>query len=408
MLHIHFGAGRLGLGLVAPYFRTTGTELHILNRARSGIKATGDTALSAGRRNELLKKHPQKMYIIQPPGDERSGEDSGRENVHYDGFAAYDDASFEARMHAILDRSTAREAGVIVTASVLKPENYRAILKGLHVLALAHEGGRTGPLYLVACENTLLAQEVLDDGDLDDAVTDEIRSCVTCVPALVDRMCVGLEEDRSGAAPAVLVRAERFGSLKLQLAPETERLVALLNGSRVEFSRHVETEKQIKSWLLNGSHSLIALAAFSESEGNRDLMLNEFLGARPERLKFAESVMREMQDGVAAILKTDPRYASFVADVDPDEYLAGASQAILRRFLETRDPITRILARFQAPSANSLATIEAFSKRFADRVGGPLTAYQADHGVPPPASTQSVLSLVKLLANGTFIDTRHA
>ncbi len=43
MLHIHFGAGRLGLGLVAPFFQRPGSELHLLNRAVSGTNATGST-----------------------------------------------------------------------------------------------------------------------------------------------------------------------------------------------------------------------------------------------------------------------------------------------------------------------------------------------------------------------------
>lgn len=59
MMHLHFGTGRLGLGLVAPFFQTPGSQLHLLNRATSGTNATGATALSPERRNRLLQSHPE-------------------------------------------------------------------------------------------------------------------------------------------------------------------------------------------------------------------------------------------------------------------------------------------------------------------------------------------------------------
>ncbi len=34
------------------------------------------------------------------------------------------------------------------------------------------------------------------------------------------------------------------------------------------------TEKQLKSWLLNGSHWLLALEAFEESHGDKELRLD--------------------------------------------------------------------------------------------------------------------------------------
>src|SRR3990170_2698825 len=82
MLHIHFGAGRLGLGLVAPFFQKPGSELYLLNRAASGTSPTGTTSLSPGRRNELLRDHPDREYFIQKP----AGSPSDRQSVHYDRF----------------------------------------------------------------------------------------------------------------------------------------------------------------------------------------------------------------------------------------------------------------------------------------------------------------------------------
>ena len=56
MLHIHFGTGRLGLGLIAPYLQTVESDLYLLNRAVSASNATGETALSPARRNQIAPR----------------------------------------------------------------------------------------------------------------------------------------------------------------------------------------------------------------------------------------------------------------------------------------------------------------------------------------------------------------
>lgn len=157
---------------------------------------------------------------------------------------------------------------------------------------------------------------------------------------------------------------------------------------------------------MNGSHWLIALEAFHGARGDQGLKLNEFLQAKPEHAQFAVKVMQEMQDGIASILRSSSQYTPFVEEVDIDAYLEGAAEAILRRFSTTEDPITRILARFQAPSSDDHGTVMSFSKRFSDRVDEPMRAYEAEHGTVPPAASHGVQSLLRLLASGTFIDTK--
>ena len=400
MLHIHFGAGRLGLGLVVPFFQTAGSKTFILNRAVSGAKPTGDTALEPRRRNDLLLENPDRCYVIQEPG----AQDAPRRVVHYDGFFEYGDDGVEEIVRLIVEHSTPQGNGVIVTASLLTAENYRPVLQALALLAGMNKNETLGRIFFVACENTFGANEVLDHPDLCSMLPAELRDHVNCVPALVDRVCVGLEEGHEGSHPIVLVHAEEYGSLKLELNPKTAELVEMLEGSQIEFTKNVAVEKQIKNWLLNGSHWLLALAAFQESGGDRELKLNHFLAESPERRRFAESVMAEMREGVSNILRREPEYAEFIRDVDPDVYLQGAAEAILKRFMSNEDPVTRILARFQAPTSKSPATVQAFSQRLADRVDEPITAYTEDKGVAPPAATQSIQSLVRLIASGTFIN----
>src|SRR3978361_73126 len=85
MLHIHFGAGRLGLGLVAPFFQTDSSELHLVNRSVSASKPTGETTLTSERRNELLLGNPRRSYFIRTPG----GAPGVPQEVRYDRFHTY-------------------------------------------------------------------------------------------------------------------------------------------------------------------------------------------------------------------------------------------------------------------------------------------------------------------------------
>src|SRR4051794_39130796 len=111
MLHIHFGAGRLGLGLVAPYFRRPGSELYLLNRAASGDNATGSTSLAPQRRNGLLRSHPTREYFIQKP----AGGPPDRQAVHYDDFVTYGEGDVGRIVDSIARESPRRRSGVVVT-----------------------------------------------------------------------------------------------------------------------------------------------------------------------------------------------------------------------------------------------------------------------------------------------------
>ncbi|CAO4153132.1 hypothetical protein [Methylorubrum extorquens] len=403
MLHIHFGAGRLGLGLIVPLLQSSGTESIILNRAVPGANATGSTALGASRRNELLRDHPERCYGLKI----LDGKASGTQPIRYTAFHTYEEDGVDALTLRIVEGSAAKQRGVVVTASVLKQENYAPVIAALNALAELREAGEpVGPIFLITCENTVSAQDVLQAPEFAARITSATRRQVTPVAALVDRMCVELEEDPSDIYPTVTVRTEPYASLKLALSPDSEILRDLCAGTEVGFSRHLDVEKQIKGWLLNGTHWLIALRAFQASGGDRAMKLNEFIGASPSQRRHAIAVMDEMREGVALLLRHDPAYAAFVRDVDIDDYLAGAATAILQRFFSTEDPITRILARFQAPPAGDASTIEAFSRRFADRINGPLAAYEAEKGVLPPAISRGLLSLLHLVESGTFIDAR--
>src|SRR4051794_19509067 len=147
MLHIPFGAGRLGLGLVAPFFQNPGSELFLLNRAVSGSNPTGATSLSPGRRNELLGEHPDGRYFVRTP----AGSASELHPVRYDGFCAYEDSTAGDIVRSIARDSSQRQSGVVVTASILSPSGYRPVIQALNALSRAkeREDASIGEIFLV-------------------------------------------------------------------------------------------------------------------------------------------------------------------------------------------------------------------------------------------------------------------
>jgi hypothetical protein len=182
----------------------------------------------------------------------------------------------------------------------------------------------------------------------------------------------------------------------------------LLAGSKIGFSRYLNTEKEIKGWMLNGSHWLIALTAFQEAGGDTTLMLNEFIDGTASHRLYASEVIHEMRDGVEAVLRTDPRYAAFVRDVDVKAYLDAYETDIFDRFRVNADSISRILARFRAPSADSLLSVQSFVDRFLQRIDVPLRAYLTRYGMPPRSATKGVFNLVRLQASGNYVNTGNA
>lgn len=305
MLHIHFGAGRLGLGLVAPVLRRDGASLFILNRSVSAGSVTGGTAVDPARRNALLQDHPHKTYVLKTPG----GDGQVRERVTYEGFFTYHSSDDVPRIvRQILEQTPRAREGVVVTASVLTAEHYEPVVQALNTLSEVKAGvaDRVGELYLIACENTVSAAEVLEHDRFAQALSEATRVHTHCVHALVDRVCVELEEAEVDGVPTLVVMAEEYAALKLKTEPESEGLETLLQGTGATFSHHLEVEKDIKSWLLNGSHWLIALTAFQETKGDANLKLNAWLAEHPDHRLFAQEIISEMRDGVEALLLADP------------------------------------------------------------------------------------------------------
>src|SRR3954447_4978602 len=168
MLHLHFGAGRLGLGLAAPFFRKPGSDLILLNRMNSSPNPTGDAGITPARKLELLKNNPQRRYAIQCP---TSG--SLLEKVHYTEFYAYEDGDVQDVVEKVVSDSSFGDTGAVVTASVVSAANYISVVQALNTLAGMMEGrGSSKKIFLVPCENTVSADDILE-GDFAHRLTGE-------------------------------------------------------------------------------------------------------------------------------------------------------------------------------------------------------------------------------------------
>ena len=140
MLHLHFGAGRLGLGLAAPFFKKEQSDLFLFNRLNSSPNPTGDAGLAPARKTQLLKNHPNHMYVIQTPGREKV-----LEKIGYTSFNSYDERTIEQTIASVAEGSAVSQKGVVVTASIVDPSNYTSVITALNLLSqMRADGANTG------------------------------------------------------------------------------------------------------------------------------------------------------------------------------------------------------------------------------------------------------------------------
>lgn len=442
MLHIHFGCGRLGLGLIAPYMRTADSELVLFNRSPSDSPsaqagwlvdrpsqafdsppAEGDlvTPTDAVGRNALLADGANRgdgeppYYLIS----HSNGHDQrGRSRVRYNRFFTYGD-DIDTLIHNVLEQSCQKHKGVIVSSALMQVQHYAGVVRALNVLRGANEMSgpaahndatqvqekRIGRLYFVACENMFDTADVLADEAFADMLGTPGQRPIHCVTALVDRICSRMDRCMEDGRERLLVSTESYGKLTLHEESGQTALAEMLAGSKVTFSKHLQTEREIKVWLLNGSHLLIALTAFRETNGDMDLKLNEFIADSTMHRYFAGEIITEMRDGVEAVLQSDPTYASFLHDVDITAYLDETAACILSRFAHNEDSVIRILNRFRAPAEDDIFAVQTFVSILLRKIERPLHAYAEKFGVPPKASTEALVNVLRLQASATYANS---
>ncbi|MGI4856649.1 MAG: hypothetical protein ACRYHA_06955 [Janthinobacterium lividum] len=428
------------MGLIAPYMRTADSELVLFNRGAPGSPSakaawpvdtpsqTFDSPLTepdpvmpaaTAVRNALLadgasRADGEAPYYLVAHSD---GHDQRvRHRVRYNRFFTYGD-DIDTLIGKVLEQSRQKHKGVIVSGALMQVRHYAGVVRALNVLRGANETSdpaahdddatqvpekRIGRLYFVACENMFSAADVLADKAFAEMLGTPGQRPIHCVTALVDRICSRMDRCMANGRERLLVTTESYGKLTLHEHGDQTTLAEMLAGSKVTFSKHLETEREIKGWLLNGSHLLIALTAFRETKGDMDLKLNEFIADSTMHRYFAGEIITEMRDGVEAILESDPTYASFRHDVDISAYLDKAAACILSRFAHNEDSVTRILKRFRAPTEDDLLAVQTFVGILLRKIERPLHAYAEKFGVPPKASTEALVNVLRLQASATY------
>jgi hypothetical protein len=406
MLHLHFGCGKLGLGLVAPYLKTAESELFLLNRSAPStvVMQAGDQSayaqahtLNSTKRNSLLQAGGGGFWVS-------NGSATARTYVAYNGFSSYHDDDIVSVINRIVQCSQRSADGVIITASLVYIEHYAPIVLALQTLCKArdHDPDRIGEIYFIACENMFNANDVLAHPAYHALLSKTHERTICCVDAIVDRICSRLDIFVEEGQEHLFVCTEPYGKLTLELPKARPAFAASLSGSRVTFSQHLAAERDVKGWLLNGSHWLIALTAFRETNGNPDVKLNTFITESIMHRYYAGEIITEMRQGVEALLRADPTYAAFLHDTDITAYLDNAAASILMRFASNEDSIVRILRRFRAPSVDDVGAVQTFVDSLLQKIERPLHAYGTQYGAAPRASTEALMNVLRLQATATY------
>ena len=138
------------------------------------------TGLSPARRNELLRDHPERHYFIQKP----AGSDSDRQVVRYDRFFPFEQGEVAEIVRSIARESSGKEAGVVVTASILDAASYGPVVEALNALSRMKEEGddRSAGSTWSPARTPLTAHEVFEDERLRRPDRPEAREHVTLRP----------------------------------------------------------------------------------------------------------------------------------------------------------------------------------------------------------------------------------
>lgn len=322
---VHFGAGRLGLGLVLP----------IVSRCRLDVLCANSPASNPGsaHRHTCLARDKSYWVLVRESGN--------RSEVAIADFVVIDDSSIERLGSIIEDPRT-----VLVTCA-MGCSRLEAFVPTLQTLLHRRSAANPGdPLFVIACENTT-----------EDAYESLRRSRLPGVHFLecvVDRICYRVEV-RPTDGP-VEVEVERHARWTIQLPPSVapehrERLTTLLAPAiatgEVVVVEAIGPDRAKKRWLVNGPH--LALSILARASLVRPYVyLDEFMLENP-------GIVRQVMDEYVDRLVLEG------FGIDPAEYEAYAETTVAR-FAKNPDEIDRIMRRFQRKSLEEFLRLDLFPK----------------------------------------------
>lgn len=164
-VHLHLGAGRLGLGLVVPTTRRCGLNVTVVARPNANAFST--------TRNHSLAAQSTYHLLVRETGE--------RSPVEIDEFLVLDEATRELVDRILKDPRTA-----LITTAVGKANLELLVPRLRELLDVRFAAGVTAPLLVIPCENDVGAEyhRLTTSGPprvfFLDAVVDRICYRVTC------------------------------------------------------------------------------------------------------------------------------------------------------------------------------------------------------------------------------------
>jgi len=374
--HVHFGAGKLGLGLVGWISNHLNLQLYIANRSNP---ATG--ILSA--RNRLIA-----------------------EQFGYD--IAYGPTVVEAiRVVAVLNLDNVGDRQELVSL-IASPETQLLTTSMVEahpsVMSIIREGllqrarAAAQPLYILACENELKSEDLLAhiESGLTEKDANAIRNAGTFIPCVVDRVCVGVSALRG----RTIVAAAQFG--RLSLPPNADRAFfegrlsqAARDANAIAIEHDIEFAEIKKKWLFNGPHLIIAINAYYDGH----LTFHEYVQNNSD---LAQEIFHEFAMGCFHVCSQNTRLLAMGVDKIYRQ-IQNEVSINQQRFRDFPDSTQRIISRFLEPTKDKPNTLQLFFKNLRYKVVEPATTYCESEGQMPHRISYTLLRLIELIADGRFI-----
>ena len=347
-VHVHVGAGRLGLGLPVYATRKVGYDVVVANRP-----------------GEVADRLADELAYQVRLGPDRT------ETVAIDRFIALDDEG-ETELAGVVADPRCRLLTTAVTMAGL--EELVPLLRRTLEARRATSGD--DPLFVIACENQV-------GPDFDDLRHDFRDGTIHFLRCTVDRLCSDLAV--STVAPSVVVSTEQYANWVIE-APvrleeiAQEHLVELRLGDIAELVPDIVPYMWRKRWLVNGVHLVVALLAWRA----RFPRLDRFV-AQPAGRDALRGAQLEFTTAIAARTTL----------LSP-AHLMQFNDEVFTRFASQPDSVARILRRFRYDE------LESFFQDFSAKVGEPAELYRGEVGEWAHWGTTSLWAATELVAGATY------
>jgi len=344
-LHVHFGAGKLGLGLVVPALENSSTSYVILQRPSKDwegllssnsafipVKVNGEDVLGKGLKlitqrdiDEAVSKGQSVMQLV---AESPSGQGH---------LVLSDDPQVSSELASGASSFSCALGGAI--SSVLAST--------LQQLPKRHMGARP---VLYACENDLDSVQQL---------ADQLKRRVEVVPCMVDRICSNRRIE-GGGDPAIYVDAEEHSGSIVLLEQSSQSYDDLpLDGETVQVPDSDEVADYLfvqKKRLVNSMHTVLAFSTLVDFDMNRaslfdwdralpELPLLNYAEASPD---VKESVWAWAVAQILVLMKekgVDVMTQAHNAESDEElvEQMLAVARQTLERFSSIEDTTSRVL-----------------------------------------------------------------